>query len=86
MPQVGLFGGVCETHVILTPGAVEVGVLTALHDTTYGGSVGSAGPAGEFTNARCYRVLPYLRALTPLKRHSIVSMVQDHSMSPQRAP
>ena len=80
------FEGVCETHVILTPGAVEVGVLTALHATTSGGPAGPAGSAGEFIKARCYRVLRYLRALTPPKRHSIVSMVQDHSMGPQRAP
>ena len=40
-----LFEGVCETHVILTPGAVEVGLLTALHDTTLAGLAGLAGSA-----------------------------------------
>ena len=43
-----LFEGVCETHVILTPGACGRGVRAALHDTT---SVGPAGPAGKYTKA-----------------------------------
>ena len=50
------FEGVCETHVILTPGAVEVGLLTALHDTTL---AGKAGSVGERQKRRCCCVLQY---------------------------
>ena len=56
------FEGVCETHVILTPGAVEVGVLTALHDTTLAGMAGMAGKpgvVGERQKRRCCCVLQY---------------------------
>ena len=51
------FEGVCETHVILTPGAVEVALLTALHATIKAGKAGAAGPVGECQKARCCCVL-----------------------------
>ena len=49
--DVFLFEGVCETHVILTPGAVEVGLRVALHATVSAEPGEPAEPAGEFAEA-----------------------------------
>ena len=57
------FEGVSVITVILTPGACEVGLLTALHDTTSAGSAGSAGPPGKFREAKFCAQASYLRAI-----------------------
>ena len=51
--------GVCETHVIPTPGVVEIGIRTAFLATISAGLVGPAGPASESQKAS-FEVLPCL--------------------------
>ena len=63
------FEGVCETPVILTPGACG---REGLADTTLPGSAGctgSGGAASEFQKAHCCCYVLYLRAVTPSKSH-----------------